>query len=77
MLVRELGETEPDRIYGIDDLAKGNIVFVATGVTNGELLPGVLFVSGGAKTHSLIMRSKTRTLRFITAFHHFDYKPMY
>jgi fructose-1,6-bisphosphatase II len=77
MLVRELGETEPDRIYGIDDLAKGNIVFVATGGTNGELLPGVLFVSGGAKTHSLIMRSKTRTLRFITAFHHFDYKPMY
>jgi fructose-1,6-bisphosphatase II len=77
MLVREIGETEPDRIYNIDDLAKGNIVFVATGVTNGELLPGVLFVSGGAKTHSLIMRSKTRTLRFIIAFHHFDYKPMY
>jgi fructose-1,6-bisphosphatase II len=75
--VAEMGETDLDRIYRIEDLARGNIVFVATGVTNGELLQGVDFFSGGARTHSIVMRSKTRTVRFITAMHHFDYKPMY
>lgn len=75
--VLDTGEKDLDRIYGIGDMAKGNIVFAATGITNGELLPGVLFVSGGAQTHSVVMRSKTRTVRFITAMHQFDYKPMY
>ena len=76
-LVLDSGEKDLDRIYDIGDMAKGNIVFAATGITNGELLPGVLFVSGGAQTHSVVMRSKTRTVRFITAMHQFDYKPMY
>ena len=76
-IVRSTGETECDKIYMLDDLARGNIVFAATGVTNGELLPGVSFFSGGAQTHSLVMRAKTHTLRMISALHHFDYKPMY
>ncbi len=76
-MVLDTGEKDLDRIYGIGDMAKGNIVFAATGITNGELLPGVLYVSGGAQTHSVVMRSKTRTVRFITAMHQFDYKPMY
>lgn len=76
-MAKEAGILDLDRIYSINDLARGNIIFVATGVTNGELLQGVNFFSGGAKTHSIIMRSKTRTVRFITAIHHFDYKPKY
>ncbi|HSV96696.1 MAG TPA: class II fructose-bisphosphatase [Spirochaetota bacterium] len=76
-MVLDSGEKDLDRIYGISDMAKGDIVFAATGITNGELLPGVLYVSGGAQTHSVVMRSKTRTVRFITAMHQFDYKPMY
>jgi len=76
-MVREMGEDTLDRIYGINDLARGSIVFAATGVTSGELLPGVSFFSGGARTNSIVMREKTRTLRFISTVHHFDYKPMY
>ena len=45
-----------------------------TGVTDGDMLEGVRFFSGGATTHSIVMRSKTRTIRFIEAEHHFDFK---
>jgi fructose-1,6-bisphosphatase II len=77
-LVRNSGENDLDRIYSINDLAVGNnIMFSATGVTDGELLPGVRFFAGGAETHSIIMRSKTRTVRFINARHYFDFKPIY
>lgn len=77
-LVYQMGERDPYRIYYLSDLAKGNdIMFSATGVTNGELLEGVRFFSGGASTSSIVMRSKTHTLRYITAIHQFDYKPIY
>ncbi len=77
-LVRMTGENDLDRIYTINDLASGqNHMFSATGISDGELLPGVQFFSGGARTHSFVMRAKTHTLRYITAIHHFDYKPMY
>jgi fructose-1,6-bisphosphatase class II len=76
-ILRSSGENDPNRIFALSDLIRGDVVFAATGVTNGELLPGVSFYSGGAQTYSIIMRSKTRTIRFITAQHHFDYKPMY
>lgn len=75
--VREMGEDDLERLYDINDLVRGNIVFAATGITSGELLPGVVFFSGGAKTSSIVMRAKTRTLRYINTVHHFDYKPMY
>lgn len=76
--VLAIGETDPGRIYHLNDLVKGeNIMFSATGVTDGELLAGVRFFSGGAETKSIVMRSRTHTMRFISAVHHFDYKPMY
>jgi fructose-1,6-bisphosphatase II len=43
----------------------------------GDYLRGVRFLSGGAMTNSVVMRSKTRTIRFIEAIHHFDFKPEY
>ena len=47
---------DADRVYLTDDLAPGeNVVFSATGVTDGELLRGVRFFGGGARTHSLVM----------------------
>lgn len=74
---RRLGIEEVNRTYRIEELAGGNVLFAATGVTNGEFLRGVRFVRGGARTHSVVMRSKTRTVRFIDAQHHFDRKPDY
>jgi fructose-1,6-bisphosphatase II len=60
-----------DRVLGTDDLVKGdNVFFVATGVTDGELLEGVRYRAGGATTHSLVMRSKSGTIRSIKSEHH-------
>lgn len=76
--VIQSGEKDPDRIYSMNDIVKGrNVMFSATGITDGELLKGVQFHSGGAKTDSIVMRSKTHTIRYISAMHHFDYKPLY
>ncbi|MCL5043970.1 MAG: class II fructose-bisphosphatase [Deltaproteobacteria bacterium] len=63
--------------YTLEELAGDNVMFAATGVTTGDYLKGVRFFSGGAYTHSVVMRSKTRTVRFINAIHHFDFKPEY
>jgi fructose-1,6-bisphosphatase II len=63
--------------YTLDDIAGDNVMFAATGVTTGDYLRGVRFFSGGARTNSVVMRSKTRTIRFIEALHHFDFKPDY
>lgn len=77
-MVLQTGEKDLEKIYMINDLVGGqDVMFSATGVTDGELLKGVRFYSGGAETHSIVMRAKTHTLRFITALHYFDYKPMY
>lgn len=72
-----MGITDFDRVYRSDDMARGDVVFAATGVTNGDLLKGVRYFSGGAETHSIVMRSKTRTVRFIEARHCFGSKPNY
>lgn len=70
-----VGILDFNRIYRTDDLAKpGNVMFAATGVTNGAMLPGVRRYVGGAKTHSIVMRSKTGTIRRIEATHNFDRK---
>ena len=61
----------------MEDLASGNVMFVATGVTDGSLLEGVKFKPWGATTHSLVMRSQSGTIRKISAEHHFDKKPRY
>jgi fructose-1,6-bisphosphatase II len=72
-----MGITDPDRIYKLDELAKGDVMFAATGVTGGSFLGGVQFFGGGAKTSSLVMRSKSGTVRRIESSHHFDRKPNY
>ncbi len=68
------GITDFDRKYDLHDLADGDVVFAATGVTDGAMLGGVRRFSGGAKTHSLVMRSKSGTVRYITALHNFSRK---
>ncbi|BBK37406.1 fructose-1,6-bisphosphatase [Allostella sp. ATCC 35155] len=73
---RRLGITDLNRKYGLLDLASGDVMFAATGVTTGAMLRGVRRFGSGAITHSLVMRSKTGTVRYIEAHHNFDIKPM-
>jgi len=62
-----------DAVLGIDDLVRGNNVFFsATGITDGQLLEGVRYFGGGAKTHTLVMRSLSGTVRFVEATHRWD-----
>ena len=72
-----MGITDHERIYKIDELAQGKVMFCATGVTQGTFLDGVRFFAGGARTHSVVMRSESGTIRFIETEHHFDRKPKY
>lgn len=72
-----MGISDPDKIYQRDELARGDVMFAATGVTTGDLLKGVRFLKSGASTHSLVMRSWSGTVRFIEAFHDFTRKPAY
>lgn len=74
---RKMGITDFNKVYHLDDLAKGNVMFVATGVTNGSFLRGVRFTSSGAVTHSIVMRSESGTIREIHTRHHFASKPRY
>ena len=60
-----------NKVYKIDDLAKGtNLIFAATGVSDGPLLKGVVFTKYGFLTHSIVMRSKSGTIRKIETRHH-------
>jgi len=68
------GIKDLNRKYGMLDLAKGDVMFAATGVTNGSMLKGVRRFAGGAETHSLVMRSKTSTVRYVEAKHNFNVK---
>jgi fructose-1,6-bisphosphatase II len=62
-----------DQVLSIEDLVRGeNVFFAATGITDGELLDGVRYYGGGARTHSLVMRSKSGTVRFVEASHRWD-----
>jgi fructose-1,6-bisphosphatase II len=64
---------DKERVYFTNDLASGEeVVFSATGVTDGELLRGVRFFGGGARTHSLLMGYKRGVVRFIDTVHTFD-----
>jgi len=73
-----MGVKDIDQIFTEEDLASGeDIMFAATGVTNGDMLRGVKFQEGGGMTHSIVMRARTRTIRFIETHHSFDGKPIY
>jgi fructose-1,6-bisphosphatase II len=68
-----MGHGDEDRVYHTEDLASGdNLVFAATGVTAGDLLTGVRFFGGGARTHSLVMAYQTKQVRFVDTVHMFD-----
>ena len=68
-----LPEQEFKRVLTTDDLVGGdNVFFAATGITNGELLRGVQYTGHGARTHSLSMRSRSGTTRWIEAVHHWE-----
>jgi fructose-1,6-bisphosphatase class II len=75
--LRDAGIGDLARLYGPVDLVGDNVMFAATGVTQGHLLSGVRYFRGGAMTNSVVMRSRTRTVRWIEAYHHFDFKPEY
>jgi fructose-1,6-bisphosphatase II / sedoheptulose-1,7-bisphosphatase len=71
---RKWGITDLNRKYSMTDMAKGDVMFAATGVTSGSMLKGVRRFHNGAETHSIVMRSKTGTVRWISASHNFSIK---
>ncbi|WP_026962847.1 class II fructose-bisphosphatase [Alicyclobacillus herbarius] len=73
-----MGITHADKVLTMDDLVRGDdAIFAATGVTDGELLRGVRFLGKArARTHSLVMRAKTGTVRFVEAIHDLSRKPI-
>jgi fructose-1,6-bisphosphatase/sedoheptulose 1,7-bisphosphatase-like protein len=73
----EAGITDFERVYSSEELVSGSIMFAGTGVTSGDYLNGVRFSRGGATTNSVVMRSRTHTVRFLRAVHRFDLKPDY
>jgi len=74
---KKMGVQDLDKVYTVEELAKGEVMFAATGVTTGDFLKGVRFFRGGAETFSVVMRSRTGTVRYIQATHRFDKKPSY
>jgi len=68
--LREMGINDPNKVYDTNDLAPGRkIIFVATGVTDGSLLRGVRFFGAGHRTHSLVMTTESRHIRFVDTVH--------
>jgi fructose-1,6-bisphosphatase class II len=74
---KKMGITDINKKFSIEELAAGDVMFAATGVTDGDYLQGVHFFPGGATTQSVVMRSSTRTIRIINATHYFEHKPNY
>ncbi len=72
--VKEMGHPDPRRKFTLEEMAKGDVMFAATGVTTGAMLRGVKRFGHGAITHSMVMRSKSGTVRFIEAHHNFATK---
>ena len=69
-----MGITDPSRKYSVMEMARGDVMFAATGVTSGAILRGVQRFGVGAITHSIVMRSKSGTVRYIEAHHNFQTK---
>ena len=68
---RAAGVKDPHAVWSIADMVKGEVMFAATGITDGNLLDGIRLRPGGATSHSLVMRSATGTLRTMTSHHDF------
>ncbi|MDF2634430.1 MAG: fructose,6-bisphosphatase, class [Pelosinus sp.] len=74
---KTMGITDIHKVLTIDDLVKGeDVFFAATAITQGDLLDGVRYFGDGARTHSIVMRYKTGTVRFVDAIHKFERKSM-
>lgn len=74
---KKMGISDVNKVLTIDDLVHGeDVFFVATAITQADLLNGVRYFGGGARTHSLVMRYKSGTVRFVDAIHKFDRKPL-
>jgi fructose-1,6-bisphosphatase II / sedoheptulose-1,7-bisphosphatase len=71
---RDMGLIDPHQIFNIMDMARGDVMFAATGVTTGAMLRGVRRFGHGAMTHSVVMRSKSGTVRYVEAHHNFAMK---
>jgi fructose-1,6-bisphosphatase II / sedoheptulose-1,7-bisphosphatase len=71
---RGMGIADHHHKYGVEEMAKGDVLFAATGVTGGPMLRGVRRFGTGAVTHSMVMRSKSGTVRYIEAHHNFATK---
>src|SRR6476660_8236842 len=72
--VREMGHNDPKRKFSLEEMAKGDVMFACTGVTSGTMLRGVKWSGHGAVTHSMVMRSKSGTVRFVEGHHNFKTK---
>jgi fructose-1,6-bisphosphatase II len=70
-LLREIGIDDYTRIYNTEDLAPGEMIVAATGVSNGDLLRGVRFHADSARTHSLLMCTRCNWVRFVDGIHFF------
>lgn len=66
----KMGISDPYRIYTAEEMASGDVIFSATGVTDGNLLNGVRFYRDRVTTHTLVMRSRSRTIREMRAQHY-------
>src|SRR5690606_2059453 len=65
----KMGISDPNRVYAMEEMAKGDVLFAATGVTDGNMLQGVKFARDYIETHTIVMRSASRTIREIKARH--------
>lgn len=73
---KKLGIGDINRLLTMDDLVKSDdVIFAASGITDGDLIQGVRYFGNGARTHTVVMRSVTGTVRFIDAIHRLDMKP--
>jgi fructose-1,6-bisphosphatase II / sedoheptulose-1,7-bisphosphatase len=71
---REMGLADPHKKFDVAEMARGNVMFAATGVTSGAMLRGVRRSGQVAITHSVVMRSKSGTVRYVEAHHNFATK---
>jgi fructose-1,6-bisphosphatase II / sedoheptulose-1,7-bisphosphatase len=73
--LKEMGVEDPDKVFEAEDLASGeNVLFAATGITDGDFIKGVRFFGGGARTETMVISSQSSTIRFVDTVHILDKK---
>ncbi len=65
----KMGIKDFNKKFSMEEMASGDVIFAATGVTDGSMLEGIRYVRGGITTHSVVMRSSSGTVRWVKAFH--------